>query len=330
MSQYRKTLPAVSAVRREWIIASLAIITLVGGAVLGFALTRKTVTLVDDGKQITIKTRAADVKTLLLDQNVALGPHDAVLPGQSEKLADGARVEIRRAHMIALVADDGKSAFYSVGETVGDVLKEKKVVLNAEDIVEPQPDEKITGDTEIKVVRVVKESEVIKVAIASDTRRIPNHEMSRGISRTVSRGQDGEELQTWRVTYHDRQEVNRSLTDRQITSQPVDGVVEVGTGQTVSRAGEVIRFREALDVVATAYTYTGYNTSSGTKPTYGTVAVDPSVIPMGTRLYIEGYGYATALDRGSSIRGNRIDVFLETSGEAYCWGVKRVRIYIVD
>ena len=326
----RKTPTAVSAVRRAWIIAGLAIITLVAGTVFGFVWTRKTVTLVDDGKQITIKTRAADVNTFLLDQKVALGPHDVVMPGQSEKLTDGTLVEVRRAHRISLVADNGKSDFYSAGKTVGDVLNEKKIVLNVEDIVKPQPGDRITGDTEIKVVRVVNESEVKKVAIASDTRRIPNPEISRGISRTVSGGRDGEEIQTWKVTYHDRQEVNRSLMDRQITSQPVDKVVEVGTGQSVSRAGEVIRFKEALDVVATAYTYTGYNTSSGTVPAYGTVAVDPSVIPMGTRLYIEGYGYATALDRGSAIRGNRIDVFLESENEAYSWGVKRVRIYILD
>ena len=62
----------------------------------------------------------------------------------------------------------------------------------------------------------------------------------------------------------------------------------------------------------------------------GGVAVDTSVISMGTRLYVEGYGYAVALDRGSAIKGNKIDVFLETRAEARQWGVKRVKVYVLE
>lgn len=325
----RKSLPSASTFRPIWIIAGLAVI-LVAGAALGFALTRKTVTLVDSGKELTIKTRCASVSALLAEKNVQLGPQDRVIPEPTAKLSDRSRVEIKRAHRISLVADRETSEFRSSADTVGDILNEKQIALNSTDIVKPEVGEKVTGDTEIRVVRVKTVTEEQKAPIAYDVRRVPNSEMARGISRTVVRGQNGEEQQTWSVTYHDGQVVSRHLVDRKTVANPTESVVQVGTGQTVSRGGETIRFREAMEVTATAYTHTGSNTACGVWPEYGVVAVDPRVIPLGTRMYVEGYGHATALDTGGAIRGSRIDVFLESVGEASRWGVRTVKVYLLD
>ena len=60
------------------------------------------------------------------------------------------------------------------------------------------------------------------------------------------------------------------------------------------------------------------------------VAVDPSFIPLRSRLYVDGYGYATALDVGGSIKGNRIDLFFESYEEAINWGIRRVRVYKIE
>jgi 3D (Asp-Asp-Asp) domain-containing protein len=60
------------------------------------------------------------------------------------------------------------------------------------------------------------------------------------------------------------------------------------------------------------------------------VAVDPKVISFGTKLYIDGYGYAEAADKGRDIKGNRVDVFLETASDARRWGVRRVNMYILE
>lgn len=322
--------PSVPAIRPAWFLTGFTLMILVAGVVFGFAWARKTVTLVDSGKEVIIKTRSATVGELLAEKKVELGPHDRVVPESSAGLTDGCRVEIKRAHRITLVADRETSELYSAADTVGDVLREKKVDINGQDIVNPAAGEKITGDTEIRVIRVRTENEEVKAPIAYDTRRVPDHEMARGISRTIVRGQNGEEVQTWSVTYHDDQVVSRHMVDRKTINKPVEAVVHVGTGQTVSRGGETIRFREAMDVTATAYTYTGYNTASGTRPQYGVVAVDPRVIPLGTRMYIEGYGYATALDTGGAIKGNRIDVFVESESDAHRWGVRSVRVYLLE
>ncbi len=325
-----KTPPPETTIRPALIVAGLAVVILAAGMAAGLAWTRKTVTLVDDGKEMTIKTRSGSVGELLTERKVQLGSYDRVVPDSSAGLKDGSRVEVKRAHRIILVVDRETSEFYSPADTVGEVLEEKKVALNASDIVKPAVVERITGDTEIRVVRVVDETETVKAPIPYEVRRIPNPEMARGISRTLTGGRNGEELQTWSVTYHDGQVVSRRLIDRKIVAPPTEAVVHVGTGQTVSRGGETIRFREAMEVIATAYTHTGYNTATGVRPEYGVVAVDPAVIPLGTRMYVEGYGHAKALDTGGAIKGKRIDVFLESAAEANRWGVRKVKIYILE
>lgn len=80
---------------------------------------------------------------------------------------------------------------------------------------------------------------------------------------------------------------------------------------------------------STAYCLYG-RTASGTGVCRGTVAVDPRIIPLGTRLYVEGYGYATALDTGGAICGNKIDVWFPSLGECYQWGYRTVRVTILD
>jgi 3D (Asp-Asp-Asp) domain-containing protein len=65
-------------------------------------------------------------------------------------------------------------------------------------------------------------------------------------------------------------------------------------------------------------------------PTMKVIAVDPKVIPLGTRVYVEGYGYAIAGDTGGAIKGNKIDVFITTKEEALKWGRRTVKIKILQ
>ncbi len=58
--------------------------------------------------------------------------------------------------------------------------------------------------------------------------------------------------------------------------------------------------------------------------------VDDRVIPMGTRLYIPGYGFAVAADRGSAIKGNRIDLCFNTYAEAKRWGRRKIKVYLLN
>jgi 3D (Asp-Asp-Asp) domain-containing protein len=95
--------------------------------------------------------------------------------------------------------------------------------------------------------------------------------------------------------------------------------------EEASRGGERI-----LTMEATAYTWTGNRTASGTWPTVGTVAVDPKVIPLGSRLYVEGYGEAVAEDTGGLVKGNIIDVYLPTEDECWQWGRRMVEVRVIE
>lgn len=101
----------------------------------------------------------------------------------------------------------------------------------------------------------------------------------------------------------------------------------------VNKSGEWIKPINSFNVLSTAYTG-DTQTSTGIKPSYNpngisTIAVDPSVIPYGTLVYVEGYGVAIAADTGGDIKGNRIDVFLNSESACITWGRKTVRIDIL-
>jgi 3D (Asp-Asp-Asp) domain-containing protein len=88
------------------------------------------------------------------------------------------------------------------------------------------------------------------------------------------------------------------------------------------------RGERVLIMEATAYCYTGNKTKTGTWPKVGTVAVDPKVIPLGTQLHIEGYGSGVAEDTGGMIKGNRIDLYMNSEREALNWGRRWVRVEV--
>ena len=86
---------------------------------------------------------------------------------------------------------------------------------------------------------------------------------------------------------------------------------------------------ETITFEATAYTWTGNRTASGTWPSRGTIAVDPRVIPLGTELHIEGYGPAVAADTGGDIKGQRIDLYTESYEEAIQFGRRQVLVEVL-
>ncbi|WP_371370688.1 3D domain-containing protein [Sporomusa aerivorans] len=119
------------------------------------------------------------------------------------------------------------------------------------------------------------------------------------------------------------------------TSLDVSGVVDKETFAYLERlAGEPSRYSRTLAMKASAYSAhdpgNGSYTYRGNLLRRGLAAVDPSVIPLGTRLYIKGYGYAIADDIGSAIKGNRIDLAFDSRSDALNFGVQRVTVYIVD
>ncbi|EPY2277825.1 3D domain-containing protein [Clostridium sporogenes] len=105
-------------------------------------------------------------------------------------------------------------------------------------------------------------------------------------------------------------------------------------GQTLSR-GESNSGSYSKVMVVEATAYAGHGITASGNPTnrnpngYSTIAVDPRVIPMYSKVYVEGYGYAIALDTGGAIQGNRIDLFMNSEAECNSWGRRTVKVYII-
>jgi len=109
---------------------------------------------------------------------------------------------------------------------------------------------------------------------------------------------------------------------------PVSALIDKPiTHREASRKEDVPKYRELL-MEATAYSYTGFRTFTGTWPKRGTIAVDPKVIPLGSRLWVEGYGFGEAEDTGGAIKGHIVDVFLENEEACREWGRRKVKVRV--
>lgn len=156
-----------------------------------------------------------------------------------------------------------------------------------------------------------------------------NHSISDFVSSSISDLLAGKNLKTApkadALYKKEKAELRKSTTKKsKKVEKPVD-----------SLQAQLAKAKRVFTVRSTAYTSDprengGWNvTAIGTKIRRGVIAVDPRVIPLRTRVYVEGYGFATAEDTGGAIKGNKIDVVMDTKAQSRNWGVRNVKIYIL-
>lgn len=312
-----------------WLVAVLVCcISLVSFA--AYKWLEKEITLDIDGEQLAIHTFKKTVDEALVEAGITLAEKDRLDPDPQTMLTDGLVVHITKAFPIDILVDGKHTEYVSTPVFVKDVLAQTSVELQPLDRVEPELEVLVDRPSQIRIVRVNQEEVTAEQTIPYRLEQRGDNNLEKGLRRIVSRGRNGLERYTMRITYEDGVEVNRELLSQEVVRPPVNQIVAMGTIDQVSRGGLNFRFKEAHQMLATAYTHTGRNTASGVYPEVGTVAVDTSVIPMGSRLYVEGYGFAKAADRGGAIVGERIDVFMETKEEARRWGKRYVKVYILE
>lgn len=299
----------------------------------------KQVHIAVDGRTIILSTAARTVGQALAEAGIRLGSRDRVVPetGALLRAVPEGRIEVFRSVPLLLTADGVTHEFSSSGPTVADAVRESGVAVEPGDEVWPQPATPLVPGMAIRVVRITYKDEVVREVLPYPVERREDDRLPYGLTRVLRKGQAGEQEVTYRVKYADGQRVGTERAQTRVVKEPVPQVMVAGAATSISRGGQVIRFSRAVEVVATAYTpgpescgpnATGY-TCTGLKAGRGIVAVDPAVIPLGTRVYVDGYGFAVAGDTGGAIKGNRIDVCYETLPEAYRWGKRRVIVYVL-
>ncbi|HTQ11582.1 MAG TPA: 3D domain-containing protein [Fimbriimonadaceae bacterium] len=163
------------------------------------------------------------------------------------------------------------------------------------------------------------------------------YEFDRNVGRgRLVKAQDGAPgavKRTYQVIYKNGKPVGKELIKEEV-SLPRDKTYLMSRDGYPTSRGSFTRTR-ILTMVATAYTDSPWENGGSTRASLGVplrdgvVAVDPRIIPLGTKLYIEGYGFAYACDTGSAIKGNRIDLLLSSSAACSEWGRRVVKVHVL-
>ncbi len=236
-------------------------------------------------------------------------------------------------------------------ETVGDLMKTLDDVVSADYVLQGDIDKntELTKNMVIDLTSITEKKITTKETIAYDTEIRENPNLEEGKENVLQEGENGELSIITKENYSGAELISSEAVEELVTKEAKNKIIERGTKKeeipipvvelkkekqpaTVT-ASTVTNNNTSLNVVATGYTpgdpgCTGI-TYTGTKASRGTIAVDPKVIPFGTKLYIPGYGYGVAADTGGAIKGNKIDLCYESRTEALNWGIKNITVYIV-
>lgn len=315
------------------LIVALGLFSAVGGGV-GYAALRKDVTIVAGGAVVRHATFKRTVGQTLAEAGIQLRSGDETAPALDARVREDLRIVVRRAVPVTVMVDGKTRAVTSAAPTVEAFLQRRRVTLSSADKVFPARDAALVPGMRIRVVRIQHRLTTEAVAIPYRVRTSVDPKTPRGIVRVLSPGRPGLRERAWKVTLVDGKVSSRELIGQRVVRLPLDRVVAVGSRILVVSRGEFAG-KEYFDVIATAYSphcCKGVDgiTAIGLRAGYGVVAVDPRVIPLGSRLYIEGYGYAVAGDTGSRIKGLRVDLGFDTQREAIRFGRRPVRVYVVQ
>lgn len=318
---------------RPYKILVVLLMSIITVCFLGFVAAPKNIVVVADGVTTKIEVRALTVKGALADAGLVLSDADGYVITNADKLEDGAIVEVIRAMPIK-VWKAGRTTDYSIGRgTVKEVLD--AVGVEYENCkVYPALSEKPTSGMTINVI-------ANGAKMATEIRELPyevklqnSDDLPRGRREVITPGKNGETKVTMRIVNVGNREFTREVSEEVITpAQPE--VVAIGTGANMLETSRgYVRYKQVKQVEATAYTLAEGNgdgvTSIGIVPYKGIIAVDPNEIPYGTRVYVQGYGFAMAGDTGGAIEGNRIDLYMEHYPDAIKWGRRIVNMYILE
>jgi uncharacterized protein YabE (DUF348 family) len=298
------------------------------------ALRRAATLVLRDGERSQpVHTTATTVGQVLAEQDVRLYLGDAVDPGLQEAVTAGMSVTIQRSVPVRIVADGYTLRTRTLAQTVAGVLGQEGVALMGKDRVEPPLSDPLHAGMEVQVTRVREELVVEFDNIPFETVWVADPEVEIDNIRLAQAGQVGVNKRRYRVVYEDGHEVSRVLEDSWAEQPPITKTMAYGTKivvRTLETPDGPIEYWRKMRVYTTSYkpssagkpkTHPRYGyTRLGIFLRKGIVAVDPTVIPLKTMMYVPGYGIAKAGDTGGGVKGKFVDLgFSDHDYQSWHW-----------
>ncbi len=316
------------------IVATICI-SAAGLVIVGYTTPKTVIVNIDNSTEVaTTKYETTSMRVDSFIENHGIDyvyGQDIIDVQMYDGISDDMEINITKALQVPVTADGETVTVTSLPVTVGELLEELDITVGKDDIVEPAQEEMLTGGAHVYVRRVTTGYVSEEVSVGHKQVYAADYGMPIGETAVTQEGQDGIEKRTYLVTYIDGKEADRTLKETEILQEKKDRTVSYGMG-ILSGTPTGLQYKQKLSgVKAVAYHYGGNPVGAyGLPCEYGTCAVDSSIIPLGSLLYIEGYGYAVANDVGTAIKGNVVDLYMERYGQCLTWGARKVNVYIIE
>lgn len=305
---------------------------------------------------ITLKTYSDSVKDVLEQTGYSVGEADKINKSINSEINDNDDIIIKRGKQITIKSDAGEQVVNITKSNTTDALVEAGYIPGEFDEVTTNGETLADSDT-IEIVSVSTTEETTQIPIEFTTEYIEDSNLLKGETKVVSEGQAGLKSITDKILYKDGNEVSRQTINEEIIVPVKNKIIANGTKEptvsTISSSpkkskdtGNTIngmKYSKKITMTATAYSTSpsengGYSVSAMGNPLgYGIVAIDPSIVPLGSKVYIEStdgswtYGVASAEDTGGAIKGNRIDLcYSGSANEVNSFGRRSCNVYILQ
>ena len=276
----------------------------------------------DNGAMLTLYTTAPKLGEALRQAGLILYVGDYVSPDLGTPVAPGWQVYIRRSRALTINADGKTFRTRTRNDTIAGMLKDEGLELAGKDFTIPAATESTRDGMTVNVTRVREEFITESDSIAFETVYQPDPALEIDVHQVAQTGVEGTKKRTIRITYENGREVRRAVDKEWIEAAPLSHIINYGTKiilrELTLPTGQTITYWRKIRMLATSYTAATSGkarthpefgiTATGMRAGVGIVAVDPRMVNLRSRVYVPGYGIATAGDTGGRIKGRRIDL----------------------
>ncbi len=297
-----------------------------------------TVELSIDGAHAATATTAKTVGALLDEHGVLPNRGDFLNYKVDDAVVPGMTVVFRRAHDVTIVAGKQRREIRSAAGNVDELLRDRRISLAAHDRIVPSVTAPLSEGMIVRIARGPRThswTTHVRETVSVPTIRRFVSTIPHGKSQLIASGDRGERELTVRYVEVPGARTQRAILSARIIRAPKPRIIAVGRLESFARVAErgiTSAMREAssaLRMIATAYIGGGGYAANGSRAGFGIVAVDPALIPLGTKLFIPGYGKAVAGDTGGAIHGHRIDLGMNRLADAVNFGTRAIKVYVL-